>query len=632
MKVIEFQKIGLPHAHCIFILDRQSKNNLRNPSNIDEMISAEIPPESEPELRNIVLKHAIHNPCGEHNPQAVCMGQRRRRNRRRVQQDDADGDGGNEQAGVATRRGGRSARDGRGDVRGRQHGRSHNTNNNNESGDSEEGHKCLKYFPKPFRSESGSNERDYYICYRRRSPAHGGEKVKRKCKVGNRWVEIEVDNSWVVPYSPVLSLLFDCHMNAELCISRVGSVKYLFKYVCKGRDRVTVELAPEDPDRRIDEIQNFVDARYVSASEAIWRLLGFTYIDRHPPVVRLDVHLPEQQNVYFQDGRAVEVAARDPNRTKLLKWFEANQNYPNARHLTYVEFARCFSWQKGNWKPRAKFKLTRAQRAAAGPDAPQYDFTREKPLVLSRIYTVSPREGERFFLRTLLFHVQGATCFEDVRRVEGVLKESFREACIARGLLTDDSEWKRTLQHAFSSRFVPLTEVFATLLGFCELSDPSAIWEEFRARFITDIRHRFRGREEIREYEDAEKYVLLEIENYLQSMVGKSLQNFGLPAADPGLERLIQQSSGQEVAQSTEQARDELRTMVSSFNDGQRAVFDEIVGKILPGVTSVGLQGGAGSSGNNEAQTDTGLAEGRLFFLDAPGGTGKTFVTKAIQK
>ena len=25
---------------------------------------------------------------------------------------------------------------------------------------------CLKYFPKPFRRESGSNEGDYYISYR----------------------------------------------------------------------------------------------------------------------------------------------------------------------------------------------------------------------------------------------------------------------------------------------------------------------------------------------------------------------------------------------------------------------------------------------------------------------------------
>ena len=126
-----------------------------------------------------------------------------------------------------------------------------------------------------------------------------------------------------------------------------------------------------------------------------------------------------------------------------------------AQDLTYVDFARCFSWQKGKWKPRAKFKLSVAQRAREGPDAPMYDFTRERPLVVSRIYTVSPREGERFYLRTLLFHVKGATSFEDVRTVDGEVKDSFREACIARGLLTDDTQWKITLEHFSTIPNVP---------------------------------------------------------------------------------------------------------------------------------------------------------------------------------
>ena len=43
VRVIEFQKRGLPHAHCIFILDAVSKSSLRNPDNVDKVISAEIP-------------------------------------------------------------------------------------------------------------------------------------------------------------------------------------------------------------------------------------------------------------------------------------------------------------------------------------------------------------------------------------------------------------------------------------------------------------------------------------------------------------------------------------------------------------------------------------------------------------
>ena len=46
-----------------------------------------------------------------------------------------------------------------------------------------------------------------------------------------------IDNSWVVPYNPVLLLRFECHLNVEI-ITTVGVMKYLFKYINKG-DNVT---------------------------------------------------------------------------------------------------------------------------------------------------------------------------------------------------------------------------------------------------------------------------------------------------------------------------------------------------------------------------------------------------------
>ena len=67
---IEFQKRGLPHAHCLFILDRANKFNdtdrdeeelLRR---IDMVATAEIPDEErEPELNKLVLNHMVHSPC-----------------------------------------------------------------------------------------------------------------------------------------------------------------------------------------------------------------------------------------------------------------------------------------------------------------------------------------------------------------------------------------------------------------------------------------------------------------------------------------------------------------------------------------------------------------------------------------
>ncbi len=67
VRVVEFQKRGLPHAHCIFIPDQASKNALRNPTRVDTVISAELPSEDDDELRELVLQHMVQNPCGSHS-------------------------------------------------------------------------------------------------------------------------------------------------------------------------------------------------------------------------------------------------------------------------------------------------------------------------------------------------------------------------------------------------------------------------------------------------------------------------------------------------------------------------------------------------------------------------------------
>ena len=56
-------------------------------------------------------------------------------------------------------------------------------------------------------------------------------------------------------------------------------------------------------------------------------------------------------------------------------------------------------------------------------------------------YFTSPNSGERFYLRLLLAVVRGPTSFESLRTVDGVIYETFKVACIARGLLEDDEEW-----------------------------------------------------------------------------------------------------------------------------------------------------------------------------------------------
>ncbi|XP_051791527.1 uncharacterized protein LOC127530010, partial [Erpetoichthys calabaricus] len=74
---------------------------------------------------------------------------------------------------------------------------------------------CTKKYPRPFISETQTGE-DGYPQYRRRAPADGGHTINIK--------GVDIDNRWVVPYSPVLSRFFNAHINVEFCKS-VKSIK-----------------------------------------------------------------------------------------------------------------------------------------------------------------------------------------------------------------------------------------------------------------------------------------------------------------------------------------------------------------------------------------------------------------------
>jgi hypothetical protein len=138
----------------------------------------------------------------------------------------------------------------------------------------------------------------------------------------------------VVPYNPYLSLLFNCHINVEVCTSG-AAVKCLYKYVYKRHDRAQVDVGPVDataPDgatpaqpRMRDEIKIYQDGRYVSASEANHCLYGFDLHKEHPNVVRLVVHLKGRQTILFQKGTDVAAVLNRNPHTTLTAWFAFNK-------------------------------------------------------------------------------------------------------------------------------------------------------------------------------------------------------------------------------------------------------------------------------------------------------------------
>jgi hypothetical protein len=64
---------------------------------------------------------------------------------------------------------------------------------------------------------------------------------------------------------------------------------------------------------------------------------------------------------------------------------------------------------------------------------------------IGRIVSANPAEGECYCLRVFLNHVAGATFFEDLRTVDGVILLTFREATERRGLIEADNTLDNTI-------------------------------------------------------------------------------------------------------------------------------------------------------------------------------------------
>ncbi|XP_050065709.1 uncharacterized protein LOC126554705 [Aphis gossypii] len=150
--------------------------------------------------------------------------------------------------------------------------------------------KCSKRYPRTLISETITGN-DGYPLYRRRSTADNGKSTIVKLNQQ----DIEIDNRWIVPYSPILSKTFKAHINVESCHS-VKSIKYICKYVAKGSDMAVIGIGAENSN---DEVTQYQMGRYVSSNEAVWRIFSFPIHERHPSVVHLAVHLENGQRVRF---------------------------------------------------------------------------------------------------------------------------------------------------------------------------------------------------------------------------------------------------------------------------------------------------------------------------------------------
>ncbi|CAI9259461.1 unnamed protein product [Lactuca saligna] len=375
--------------------------------------------------------------------------------------------------------------------------------------------KCKKRFPKNFRNDTVF-DKDGYAHYKRRS----GE--VHRLETG-----VEIDNRFIVPYNKRLCCRFNAHINVEYCGWNM-MIKYLFKYVSKGMERVRFviqrdvhtsgsSVSVEPP--VIDEIKNYIDGRFLCPHEAAWRILDFPIHDRDPSIVILPIHLPNMQSVLFKENISINQVVDDPNfgSSLLLGWFDNNKWDRTGHNLTYSSYPTKY------WS------------------------------------------------------------YEEVRTVSGTVYSDFRATCDSLGLIGEDREWMDAFTEASEwATSSQLRSLFCYLLLLCDVNDPMCLWHFGWKKMSDDLVHNIKmsnpGVDVIIDDLHVQQMVLYELDHVLRSSTpSKSVVDFHLPKPT---EETVAMLRNRLFLEETTYDKDILKAthqqMLSSLNDEQLNIYNVV--------------------------------------------------------
>lgn len=342
--------------------------------------------------------------------------------------------------------------------------------------------------------------------------------------------------------------------------------------------------------------------RYISSNEAVWRILSFPIHDRDPSVTHLAVHIENGQRVYFTEETALQ-RAQTPPKTTLTEFFVLSNRTDDvgrfAKTIKYCDVATYFRWivQSKKWMPRK-----------IGHPVPDYVGI-FKTRALGRLYTVHSKQRECFYLRLLLINVKGPTSFEYLRTVNGILYDTYHDACRELHLLEDDNHWDLTLADAaLSSSPHQIHHLFAILLTTCFPTHASDLWIKYKDSMSEDILHRIRTTNQDPNADfSPEIYneALMKIEDICIFITNMPLNHFGMPSPN----RPVMDIINTDVQREQQFDAASLTTFVANneqlLTAEQKAIYERI---------------------NSSIQAQ----QGGFFFLDAPGGTGKILLISLI--
>ena len=430
------------------------------------------------------------------------------------------------------------------------------------------GGKCVYGFPHPITSQT-SVDAAGHVVYRRFSE----------------------EDRWIAPHIPELIDELDCHIFVDVVFT-VTIFTYLYKYLYKGPDHTRFRIGRVRGEAA-DETKDYVEARYLSAPEAAWRILGFHVISKTPSVSCLPVHLPDKNFARFSGSNISEDTT-----SLLIRYFNRPRDaaFKNVTYCDYFKDYVLYKWTEGDTLPVGNFLETPILHSVRHRVAPRQVGTK-----VARLHMVSPTAGEVFYVRCLLARKPAAS-FDDLRTIDGILYHSFHEAAIRIGLFTNENEGHYVMVEAVESYCSPFALRFLFSRVVLENYPARPLWDRFRTELARD--YIISTQSDELGFDQALKAIADNVRDG-----GRTLTDYGLP--EPQLRNREVVLEQEFYTPRASVLLNRARTQFLQMNVEQKNVF-----------TSVVLAA--------TAYAQLGTDNDYPFFVEGKPGRGKSFVVDAI--
>jgi hypothetical protein len=209
-------------------------------------------------------------------------------------------------------------------------------------------------------------------------------------------------------------------------------------------------------------------------------------------------------------------------------------------------------------------------------------------------------------MRTLLNVRVGVKGFEDLRTVPDeenkgkmVVCSNYKEACQKLGLYHDDSEWDTVMDEASIWGFPnSLRMLAANILLYNRPVNPEAFLQKHEAILVEDYQRNHSKASAT----ECHEWLLSELKKILET-ASSNLKHVGLPEPE-GVQR-ISKAFGHEYDWDHTVLELELNSTLPQLTPLQKVIFDKITVSVLE-------------------------SNGQVFFIDAPGGCGKSFTANCV--